>query len=203
MIKLHGDFQVKKAYQLMYGASQDSHKEISELIHSKAQQSKENSDKELKDTENMATADTKKITSIALTLAVFLAVLFSMIISLPIRRSVTLIQKLAQGDLTLDKRLKEIKVENLQKSSSNELKLLSRSTSYMLLRLRGMIGLITKKSNIVTSSVPELSSTSGALVDNVTRMNEQAGLVAERSDQLLSTINTIASSTEEFAATSS
>lgn len=116
-------------------------------------------------------------------------IIISRSISQPIQEAVSIANRLAQGDLTIQFASKF--------SSKDEMGQLLSAMQMMVTSLRGIVKEITDATNALSSSSEELSSISTQMASSAEEMNVQAASVATASEQVSASVNIVASAAEQ------
>jgi len=133
------------------------------------------------------------IGGMAIALSILISILITRSIILPLRKGITVADKIAQGDLTCD---------DLDCRTRDEIGDLSKSLNDMKTSLRNMIGKFSDTASHVASSSEELSAT---VIQIKNRVDEQAGKatqVATASAQMSQTVLDIAKNSSDIASSS-
>ena len=104
------------------------------------------------------------------------------IIALPIRRCVTVAERIAAGDLTVE----------IDSDGRDETALLMKAMQHMTGSLRGTIETMARASMEISSAARELHATSGQMVEGAEEVVAQAGSVATAGEEMAATAGEIA-----------
>jgi len=128
-------------------------------------------------------------TVIGFVVAVVLGGLLTISLTRPITRSVAVIRKIAEGDMT----------QQIDLDQKDEIGLLARAMNEMGARLRGIMRELGQNSATLASASEELSATSTQLASGAEEMSNQSRAVASAGEQLSANVNTMAAASEEMS----
>ena len=174
-----------EAKALMHGeafkAAMHEQEEIMQLVDSKKKQAKLNSEG---NDQVASTAAKLMITVIivAAILAVFLGIVISRMITVPLSGAVKIAERLAEGDLTAQ----------VPVNSKDEVGQLEEAMSNMLQSLRTLVGQTVQISAGIASASTQLHSTSEQIATGAEEVAAQTGTVATASEEMAATSSDIA-----------
>jgi methyl-accepting chemotaxis protein len=153
----------------------------------------EDTNKKAEDTYNSARTTTIIVVIVAFLISILLGYLISQIIVRPLRRMVTLVAKVAEGDL-------QQKADNPTK---DEIGQLSTSINLMVGNLQVLIGGIIQSSQSVAAASEQISASIQEIASGSTNQARDAQTIKELFKELSDAINTVAESAEGAAELSS
>jgi methyl-accepting chemotaxis protein len=127
---------------------------------------------------------------VALALALALGFWLARTISVPLKRTVEVLGKVAEGDFT----------QRLEVRTRDEVGQMARALNRTLEALSGVIGRIRESAVSLASSSEELSATSAQLGASAEEASAQAGAVSAAAEQVSANVQTVATSAEEMSA---
>uniref|UniRef100_A0A0A8KXM9 Methyl-accepting chemotaxis protein n=1 Tax=wastewater metagenome TaxID=527639 RepID=A0A0A8KXM9_9ZZZZ len=200
IIQLHADFQVKKAYNLIYADSQLTQDNLHSLIEREIKTEEEKANKSIVYAESRVRFySTLMIFTAALSI-VLLVIIFVRMIVKPIYNVVQAIQPMAQGDLVSAQKLD---VSDDTKKHKNELKILSSSICTTAKKLGTIIGTVSDNSLAIASSSESLAVVATQLAASMQHISSSTSDVVDKTDALYGNINSIAAASEQLSSSAS
>jgi len=154
---------------------------LNQLVDSKKKQAKltaEHND----ETVSVATKLLIGVSAVAAVLAIFLGVVISRMITVPLSATVKVAERLAEGDLTAQ----------VTVNSKDEVGQLEAAMSHMLQSLRNLVGQTVQISAGIASASTQLHSTSEQIATGAEEVAAQTGTVATASEEMAATSSDIA-----------
>jgi methyl-accepting chemotaxis protein len=130
------------------------------------------------------------IAALALALAIALGFFLASMITKPLRRTVDVLNKVAEGDLTI----------RLDVTSKDEVGQAGEALNRTLERTAAVIASIGENATSLAGSSEELSAVSQQLGASAEETSAQSGAVASAAEEVSANINTVAAGTEEMGA---
>ena len=121
--------------------------------------------------------------------ALILGFFIAISITSPIKQTVGVIQKIAEGDMT----------QQIALDQKDEIGILAKAMNEMTGKLRGIVKELGQNSSTLAAASEELSSTSTELASGAEEMNSQSRTVASSGEELSVNINTMAAASEEMS----
>jgi methyl-accepting chemotaxis protein len=147
------------------------------------------------DNEARATAESSRrnviiVLVVGLTLGVALALYLAHLIVTPVRKVATVLDRLAEGDLT----------HSAQVHSRDELGMMAASLNRAMTRLRETIGTVGRSSTSLSQSANGLAASSARIASSAEQTTDQAGNASSSAEEISRNVQTVAAASEEMGA---